>query len=343
MEKKTLFAIHSDISNLKSFKEYVCAKTKLEDLEIVWDEECPDILFATEQIYSDAKKWKQFMRLYKDARVTVFYTIEALSVDFNLFDIGFCYDNTIESERYCQVLPPEDYYLGFIKKNENDITDISQAALLLKEKKFCNFLYSNWNAHPFRDKLFYALSDYKKVDSLGRHLNNVEQKGTGYIGHSGEVVGIKSNYKFSIACENAFFPGYTTEKMLTSLEAHTIPIYFGNKDACLDVNPNCFINCMEFANIDDIVRRVKDIDQNDELWCSMISQPWYLDEQIRRKEQRRSHYYKMLRRIFTDELSNLSYKGDGTAIYNYYDFMNQHKIRNKYQNMIKILLHKFKY
>lgn len=47
-----------------------------------------------------------------------------------------------------------------------------------------------------RDKLFYNLSEYKRVDSLGKHLNNVNTKGTGYLGHHKDCVTLKEPYKF---------------------------------------------------------------------------------------------------------------------------------------------------
>ena len=41
---------------------------------------------------------------------------------------------------------------------------------------------------------------------------------------------MKKPYKFSIAFENAWYPGYTSEKIVTSMLAGTIPIYWGNPD-----------------------------------------------------------------------------------------------------------------
>ncbi len=333
--KRTFFVLHRKVHDVESFKKSFVIKNSLDGVNLIWDDKTPEILIATEQVYTDASQWKKFKRLYGKSKITVFYTIEALSVDFNLFDIGITYDNTIESERYCQVLPPEDYYVSWLSKSSNDILSEEQAAALLPKKKFCNFLYSNWNAHPFRDNLFYELSKYKHVDSLGRHLNNVGKKGTGYIGHSSEVVGIKSAYKFTIACENAKFSGYTTEKMLSSLEAHTVPIYFGNKDAVKDVNPECFINCFDFETLEDIVNKVREIDENDNIWCYMISRPWYKAEHLEEKERRRNMYYNMIRRIFTEDLQSLSYKGDGTAIYGYKDFFYRHKIKNRWLKLLR--------
>lgn len=320
--------LHPRVNSVAEFKRYLKIGNELDGIDLVWDMNNPEICFATEVIYTIPKYWKLFKKLNKVSKVNVFYSKEAMTTDFNMFDIGMTFDNTIKGERYCQILPPEESISGFLTKSENEIKTPKQALALLKTRKFCNFLYSNYNAHPMRDNLFHQISKYKKVDSLGKHLNNVGEPGTGWHGHAMECVKIKSNYKFSIACENAWFRGYTTEKLLTSLEAHTVPIYFGNMDVALDVNPECYINVMKYKNMDELIDRIREIDMHDELWCEMVSKPWYSNEQLRHKEIRRKYYYDMLRRIFSDEIENLMFRGVGPLESRYQDFYYRKGIRN---------------
>lgn len=327
--------IHSMVHSIDDFISYLRLEHKIAKADLGWDEENPEILFSTEHIYRNTQNWKLFKKLSTRAKVNVFYSIEAVSVDFNIFDFGITFDDSLDSSRYCQVLPPEDYFTGFISKTKNEIFTSLEAQTLLKGRNFCNFLYSNINAHPMRDRLFYEMSKYKRVDSLGRHLNNVGQKGTGYQGHSSECVGIKSHYKFSIACENATFSGYTTEKLLTSLEAHTVPIYFGNPHVSLDVNPDCFINVMDYNNLSEVIEKVREVDENDDLWCNMVSRPWYLDEHIERKETRRKNYYNMIQRILTEDLHTLKYIGEGTWPSNYRRMIYCYNVRNTFYNRIR--------
>lgn len=334
--------LHPNINSLSDFKKYLKIGDELDGIELIWDLNNPEICFATEVIYTNSDYWKLFKKISKVSKINVFYSIEAMTIDLNLFDIGITFDSTLCGHRFCQVLPPEDNYNGFLTKYENDIKTLDQAKGLLTNKKFCNFLYSNYNAHPMRDHLFYEISKYKKVDSLGKHLNNVGIRGTGWYGHALDCVKIKSNYKFSIACENAWFPGYTTEKLLTSLEAHTVPIYFGNKDVALDVNPECFINVMEYDNIEDVIDRIKEIDTNDDLWCEMISKPWYVEKQQKNKENRRQNYFKMMKRIFADDIENLRYRGDGSMEYIYRDFINRKGVQNKYESLLRSFMKKIK-
>ena len=75
-----------------------------------------------------------------------------------------------------------------------------------------------------RDELFEYLSQYKLVDSGGRHKNNIG-------GSIDDKFLFQQQYKFSIAYENSSTPGYTTEKIIQALAAGTSePIYWGNPE-----------------------------------------------------------------------------------------------------------------
>lgn len=322
--------LHPRVNNVADFKKYLKIGDELDEIDLVWDMDHPEICFATEVIFANLKYWKLFKTLSQISKVNVFYSKEAMTIDFNIFDIGMTFDNTINGERYCQILPPEESIGGFLTKSENEIRTPEQAFPLLKGRKFCNFLYSNYNAHPIRDQLFFKISEYKRIDSMGKHLNNVGVPGTGWYGHAMDCVKIKSNYKFSIACENASFPGYTSEKLLTSLEAHTVPIYFGNKDADLDVNPECYINVMEYHTLEELIEKIKEVDTHDDLWCEMVSKPWYASKQLELKAIRRKDYYDMLKRIFTENIEHLMYRGVGPMENRYREFYYKKGPRNIY-------------
>ena len=113
---------------------------------------------------------------------------------------------------------------------------------LLREKpapahdKFCAFIYGNsfigvnhWGINQDgvekRIRFFHKLNARKRVDSMGSVLNN-----TGFHVQP-ELPKIKciSQYKFTFAIENSAFPGYTTEKILDPMIAHSVPIYWGSE------------------------------------------------------------------------------------------------------------------
>ena len=55
----------------------------------------------------------------------------------------------------------------------------------------------------------------------------------------------ESEYKFSIAFENASYSGYTSEKILEAFAAGTVPIYWGDPDIAKVYNSKAFINLNE--------------------------------------------------------------------------------------------------
>ena len=79
----------------------------------------------------------------KNDKFLAISTVEDNSGRINIFDIGMTFDNTINGERYCQILPPEESIGGFLTKSENEIRTPEQAFPLLKGRKFCN------GAHKF--------------------------------------------------------------------------------------------------------------------------------------------------------------------------------------------------
>lgn len=222
----------------------------------------PDFLFCSFD-YKDDK--------YNYDCARIFLTGENVIPDFNLVDyaIGFHYidfeDRYIRVPLYC--FYEEDYNIA-LRKHIEYTPD--------KEKKFCNFIYSNGTtAMKERDDFFYLLSNYRKVDSGGRHLNNIGAP----VDDKREF---QKQYKFSIAFENSSSNGYTTEKILQAFSAGTIPIYYGNPRIAEDFNTKAFINCHEYNSLDEVVERIKEIDKSQEFYDSMMKEPIFTDIEQRR-------------------------------------------------------------
>ena len=77
--------------------------------------------------------------------------------------------------------------------------------------------------------------------------------------------------------ENSFNAGYVSEKITTCFIAGTIPIYFG--DTTLDnfVNPKSFIHIKPWDNITEKIELIKKIDNDDQLYFSMLKEDLDLD------------------------------------------------------------------
>ena len=195
--------------------------------------------------------------------VKILYLGENIVPDFNLYDyaIGF---NYIEFEdRYIR-LPLYALYTDSIKPALDKHTFSDE--YYLAKKGFCNYVISNPSAAPERDAMIDALNKYKTVDSGGKYRNNV----------GGPVPNKKAfaeKYRFTMAFENSSTPGYTTEKILEAFSAQTIPIYWGSTRVAEEFNQESFINCNDYSSFEEVVERVKEINENDELFLKMIKTP----------------------------------------------------------------------
>lgn len=147
----------------------------------------------------------------------------------------------------------------------------------LEPFRFCNFIYSHTASRGgrLRDEFCTCLMEYKSVDCLGKVMHNKDDKRLGSRENPNwrELkLQVLQEYKFTIAFENATLAGYTTEKILDPLQANSIPIYYGNPDILDLVNPEAFINANDYVGrFDALIEKIKEIDENDDLFQRMIS------------------------------------------------------------------------
>ena len=131
---------------------------------------------------------------------------------------------------------------------------------------------------------------------------------------------LKNPYKFSFACENAWYRGYSTEKIITSFLARSIPIYWGNPLIEEDYNPRAFINCHRYSSLDEVVAEIKRIDEDDESWLAMMAEPKRLPWQIERAQEKEARLKAALIEIFTSPVEQVRRRGNGFCVNNYRDF-----------------------
>lgn len=191
---------------------------------------------------------------------------ENLTPDFNLSDYACGFDHLHFEDRYMRVPLyrfhiPDDAY----RSHDRDFYAREAAS----KTKFCSFLYSNArSASPHRERFLDALSAYRPVDSGGMVRNTI-----GYA--VDDKLAWQRRFKFTIAFENSCKNGYTTEKICDALAAHTIPIYWGNPRVAEEFNPGRIINCHEYASLDEVVARVKELDADPARYTEMLSRPWF--------------------------------------------------------------------
>lgn len=198
--------------------------------------------------------------------IRICFTGENLHIDFNVFDYGMGFDYLQFGDRYLRfplyMLYPEQFEKALHKHEIKDDNEY-----MAKHNRFCNFVYSNGKfAMPQRTELFEILNEYKRVDSGGRYLNNIGKP----VKDKGKFL---SNYKFTIAVENTSTPGYTSEKLIEGWTSQTIPIYYGNPEIGREFNTEAFINCHDYNNFDEVIAKVKELDNDNDKFMKMMRTP----------------------------------------------------------------------
>lgn len=226
--------------------------------------------------------------------VRIYFDVEAYHPDFNVCDYALCNDIMTFGDRYCrypQILSYSKEIKMLQMKERNNIN---------KKTRFCNFVYSNANAHEMREKLFKEIYKYKKIDSGGKYLNNIGYNIAGGIGDYREKLKFQSECKFSIVVENVSLPGHTSEKILHAFLSNTIPIYFGDPLIEEVFNKKALINVHNFNCIQDVIERVKVIDNDNELFNQMLNEPVFNKKfNIEQKEKEVFEFYM---NIFSQDL-----------------------------------------
>ncbi len=197
----------------------------------------------------------------------IFYTGENQRPDFTTCDYALTSDFLDHPRHYRLPL----YVLEGPAERLIQPDDFDAAAELRQKTRFCNFVYSNPRCRT-RNRFCRRLARYRHVDAGGRLYNN-----TGRICSASEKAALLRSCKFTIAFENSSYPGYTTEKLVHAMLAGSLPIYWGNPLVARDFNPRSFLNAHDFASQNALLQRVREIDQDDELYLEYLRQPWFHD------------------------------------------------------------------
>jgi len=247
--------------------------SKRYNLEIV---NSPDFL-----IYSDSEE-RDFLK-YNNC-VKIFYTGENNRPNFDECDYSFSFDPTTNMNYR---LPLYKLRKSFDELKDKHILD--ENTTKYTNRKFCNFIYSNCHAKE-RIEFMNQLSKYKSVDSGGTTINNI-----GFFVKN-KLEWLKE-YKFTIAFENVSYPGYTTEKILHPLATKSIPIYWGNPLVYKDFNPKAFINCNDYNNFDEVIKRVIELDNDDDQYLAMLREPAFVND-IENEYVNEDNIFKRFDKIF---------------------------------------------
>ena len=225
-----------------------------------------------------------------DRCVKIFFTGENITPDFNACDYAIGFDWLDFGDRYLR------YPLYYTYSNETNYAMENKHKCDVKKeleikKDFCSITVSNDDRNPIFKLLFERLSEYKKVDSGGKWMNNIG-------GRVKDKLAFDRTHKFSIVCENSASPGYTTEKIVQAYAANCIPIYWGDPDISKVFNTRSFINVTDFASVDAVVDCVKQLDSDDNLYAAMMKEPALVSQEYS-KDQQEQVLFQFLDNIFS--------------------------------------------
>ncbi len=197
--------------------------------------------------------------------IRIFFTGENVVPNFNYCDYAFGFHHIEFEDRYMR-LPLWRTYTKDLQK----ALDKPQRDAEAVNRKFCCMVISNIKqTDGFREEFFEKLSAYKQVDSGGKYKNNVG-------GSVPDKFEFQKDYKFSLAFENVAVRGYCTEKILQSFAAGTIPIYYGDETVVQDFNPKAFINCHDYGSIDEVIEKIKQLDNDEDAYLQMLNEPVFV-------------------------------------------------------------------
>ncbi len=183
--------------------------------------------------------------------------------------------------------------LPSLSKHYSEYSQILKGFRDTDKSRFCNFIYSHhyrkFSGTIKRAKFCRELMKYKKVDCAGKIMQNTNElkrlEENNLLNKSRSInpptkLTYMSKYKFTIAFENQSYPHYITEKIVHPFLAGSIPIYWGCPQVARMFNPAAFINCHDYSSLDEVVSRVQEIDNDDELYLKYATAPPFLPDSL---------------------------------------------------------------
>ena len=211
---------------------------------------------------------------YKKA-IKILVLGENIAPNFDLYDYAIGFYNIKYDDRYLKynILLDEEIY-NIIKKRSkiNTVKD-----------EFCAFVYRSNYLNSKRIEILDKLNEYKRVDCGGNLKNNIGKS----IGNEKiDKINFQKKYKFVIACENQQFPEYNTEKLFEAFASNAIPIYSGDPKIGEIYNEKAFINCDNFKNLDEMLKLVSELDNDNEKYLNMLNQPVFKEDDYYEKQKK---------------------------------------------------------
>jgi len=133
--------------------------------------------------------------------------------------------------------------------------------------KGASFIARNCESMNDREQIVRDLMESTKVESLSECLRNAEpplQDGGGLQGK----IAIMRSYLFHLAFENSKEDDYVTEKLWGTLQAGTLPIYYGAPNVKEHAPPNSIISWHDFGSTEELAKYMNKVANDKALYDS---------------------------------------------------------------------------
>ena len=235
------------------------------NFDIIIDDEDPEIIFfgTYGDFISNACRY--------DNAIKILIITEPISPDFILFDYCLSFEPYDFGGRNC-------FYPDYIDQVNLDYVNPSfDEALSLYYNKniFCDFIYSHETHNGLRKKYFDLLNEYRKVESSGTYLNN--QKDNNVVnwdfGDKSKFE-FQSNCRFSLCIQELDWEYFINEKLVHSLQANTIPLFYGTDKVKEIFNPERIVFLNDHSE-NELKSIIKEIDNNPKKFAEIVSKPMF--------------------------------------------------------------------
>lgn len=200
--------------------------------------------------------------------VRIFTTGDNYTPDFNIYDYAIAFDYISFGDRYIRV---PNWIMNPKYKNDVELMLHKHEGVSDKdydERGFCSWVCSNGKGNSIRENMFTKLSEYKKVDSGGKFLNNI-----GCPEGVPDKIEFQKKYRFSFALQDSYNKGYLDEKLIQCFSARTIPIFWGDDTVDEFFNKGSFINAHEYASEEELIKEIIRLDNNKQEYLERLSIP----------------------------------------------------------------------
>jgi hypothetical protein len=265
------FFTKQDANNIEFF-EKLFAYTKFKDSIITNDINKANVLIEAGSPSDGVinKNWK----------IKINFIGEPIFPDYEKYDIVLTSVNRINN---IVDLPVSVMYIH----GNNFFNTLENRKITKIPYHFCSFIVSNPKCKT-RNTMFEMLNKYKKVNSAGRHLNNMGRNLECTWSSSIHLDFIRQ-HKFMICFENTKMETYSTEKIVNAYLGNTIPIYWSSEHIKQIFNEDSmlFLEDETEESFNKLIQKVIELDNNDEKYMEFVNRPVF---NKKNKEYWKEHY-----------------------------------------------------